>query len=175
MSQIGDGNRLLIPISEQDHIQGVMNAPVVLVAYGDYQCPSCCEVYKMIQVIQQQLALRFVFRHFPQIQLHSQAQKAAEAAESAAAQNKFWQMHNTLFEHQSALNDGYLLEYASAAQLDIEQFLRDMTAHVHAERVTQNLQGGKQSGVSHAPALFINGDRYRNAWDTERLIDTIIQ
>jgi protein-disulfide isomerase len=129
----------------------------------------------MIQVIQQQMPLCFVFRHFPRVQLHPHAQKAAEAAEAAAVQHKFWQMHHILFEHQSALNDGYLLEYANAIQLDIDRFLRDMTNHVHAERVTHDMQDAIQSGVNHAPALFINGDRYRDAWDTERLIDTMIQ
>lgn len=127
----------------------------------------------MIQTIQQQIPLRFVFRHFPQIHLHPQAQKAAEAAEAAAAQNKFWQMHNALLEHQSSLNDGYLLEYANAIQLDIDRFLQEMTTHVHAERIAQSIQGGIQSGVSSTPTLFINGDRYRDAWDTERLIAAI--
>ncbi|WP_096608071.1 thioredoxin domain-containing protein [Calothrix sp. NIES-2100] len=174
MSQTSDSNKLLMPISEQDHIQGVIEASVVLVEYGYYQCPSCREVYRMIQAIQQQIPLRFVFRHFPQIHLHPQAQKASEAAESAAAQNKFWQMHNILFEHQSALNDGYLLEYASAIELDINRFLRDMTDHVHAERVTQDMQGGIQSGVSSTPALFVNKIRYRDAWDTERLLAAIL-
>ncbi len=174
MSQIGDGNRLLIPVSEQDHIQGVMDASVVLVEYGDYQCLSCSEVYRIIQEVQQQVPLCFIFRHFPRIQLHPQAQKAAEAAEAAAAQNKFWQMHNTLFKNQFALNDGYLLEYANAIQLDIDRFLRDMTNHVHSERVTQDMQGAIQSGVDYAPAMFINGDRYRDAWDTDRLIAAIL-
>jgi protein-disulfide isomerase len=174
MSQIGNGNRLLIPISEQDHIQGVMDASVVLVEYGDYQCLSCREVHKMIQEIQQQIPLRFIFRHFPRTHLHPQAQRAAEAVEAAAAQNKFWQMHNALFEHQSILNDGHLLEYANAIQLDINRFLQDVTGRVHAERVVQNMQGGIQSGVSHAPALFVNGDRYRDAWDADRLLATIL-
>lgn len=127
----------------------------------------------MIQAIQQQLPLCFVFRHFPQIHLHPQAQKAAEAAEAAAAQNKFWQMHNTLFANQVALNNGYLLEYANVIQLDIARFLKDMTAHVHAERVTRNMQGGIQSGVSGVPALFINGNRYWDAWETERLLTAL--
>lgn len=127
----------------------------------------------MIQTIQKQIPLCFVFRPFPRIHLHPQAQKAAEAAESAAAQNKFWQMHNTLFENQSALNDGYLLEYANAIQLDIDRFLQDMTNHAHAERVTQDMQGGIQSGVSYAPALFVNGDRYNDAWEVERLTTAI--
>ena len=128
----------------------------------------------MVQAIQQQLPLCFVFRHFPQIHLHPQAQKAAEAAEAAAAQNKFWQMHNTLFANQAALNNGYLLEYANVIQLDIDRFLRDMTAHVHAERIAQSMQGGIQSGVSGVPALFINGDRYRDAWETERLLTALL-
>ncbi len=127
----------------------------------------------MIQEIQQQIQVCFVFRHFPRTELHPQAQKAAEAAVAAAAENRFWQMHNLLFEHQSALNDGHLLEYANEIQLDIDRFLRNMTDHVHAERITQNIQGGMQSGVSSAPALFVNGVRYRDAWDTERLLAAI--
>lgn len=128
----------------------------------------------MIQAIQQQIQLCFVFRHFPRTHLHPQAQKAAEAAVAAAAQNKFWQMHNLLFEHQDALNNGYLLEYANDIQLGIERFLQEMTDHVHAERVAQSIQGGIQSGVSSTPALFINGVRYRDAWDTERVLAEIV-
>jgi protein-disulfide isomerase len=151
-----------------------MGLSVVLVEYGDYQCPLCHEVHKMIQEIQQQIPLRFVFRHFPQIQIYPHAQKAAEAAEAAAAQNKFWQMHNALFEHSSALNDGYLLEYANAIQLDIDRFLRDMTNHVHAERVIQTVQEGIQNGISGTPTLFINGVRYRSVWDIQRLLAEIM-
>jgi len=162
-------------ISEDDHIQGSIDAPVVLVAYSDYQCLSCNEVHRMIQQIQQQIQLCLVFRHFPRSHLHPQAQKAAEAAEAAAAQNKFWQMHNILFEHQSALSNGYLLEYANEIQLDIDRFLREMTDHVHAKRITQDIQGGVQSGVSSAPTLFVNGVRYRDAWERERLLKTIAQ
>ena len=174
MSQTSDGDGLLIPISEHDNIQGTIDAQIVLVEYGDYQCLSCGEVHKMIQEIQQQIQLCFVFRHFPRIHIHFQAQKAAEAAEAAAAQNKFWQMHNLLFENQYALNNGHLLEYANEIQLDINRFLQDMTGHVHAKRVAQNIQGGIQSGVSNTPALFINGVRYRDAWDTERLLAAIL-
>ena len=120
----------------------------------------------MIQAIQKQIPACFVFRHFPHTHLHLQAQKAAEAA---AAQNKFWQMHNILFEHQETLSDGHLLEYANDIQLDIDRFLQDMTSHIHAERVIQDMQRGRQSGVSSAPALFINGIRYRAAWDAEEI------
>ena len=123
----------------------------------------------MIQAIQEQIPARFVFRHFPCTYLHPQAQKAAEASEAAAAQSKFWQMHHILFEHQDALSDGHLLEYANDIQLDIDRFLQDMTSHVHAERVIQDMQGSRQIGVSSAPALFINGVRYRAAWDAEEI------
>jgi protein-disulfide isomerase len=174
MSQTDDSNRLLTPISDHDHIQGSMELSVALVEYGDYQCPLCREVHKMIQEIQKQIPLCFVFRHFPQIQIHPHAQKAAEAAEAASAQNKFWQMHNALFEHSSVLNDGYLLEYANAIQLDIDRFLRDMTNHVYAERVMQNVQEGMQNGIRSTPALFINGERYQNTWDTQTLLAEII-
>ncbi|MEH2042467.1 DsbA family protein [Nostoc sp.] len=174
MSQTSDRDRLLMPISEHDHTQGKIDASVILVEYGDYQCLCCSEVNRMIQEIQQQIQLCFIFRHFPRTQLHPQAQKAAEAAEAAAAQNKFWQMHNLLFANQSALNNGYLLEYANAIQLDINRFLRDMTDRVHAQRVNQNMQGGIHSGVSSTPALFVNGVRYRDAWHTERLLAAIL-
>lgn len=174
MSQTSDRDNLLIPISEHDHVLGTMDASVVLVEYGDYQCLSCGEVYRIIQEIQQQIHLRFVFRHFP-CPDHSQAQKAAEAAEAAAAQNKFWQMHNTLFEHQDALDNGYLLEYADNLRLDIDQFLQEMTNHVHAERIAQSIQGGIQSGVGSTPALFINGIRYRDALELEPLLTVIIE
>ncbi|MEH1880463.1 DsbA family protein [Nostoc sp.] len=174
MSQTSDSDRLLMPISEHDRTQGTIDASVVLVEYGDYQCLSCSEVHRMIQEIQQQIQLCFVFRHFPRIHLHPQAQKAAEAAEAAAAQNKFWQMHNLLFANQSAIDDSYLLECANQIQLDIAQFLRDMTDHIHTERVTQNIQGGIQSGVISTPALFVNGVRYRDAWDTQRLLAAIL-
>jgi protein-disulfide isomerase len=172
MSQSSDRDKLLIPISDHDHIQGTTDASVVLVEYGDYQCLSCGEVYRIIQAIQQQIQLCFVFRHFPRTH-HFQAQKAAEAALAAAAQNKFWQMHNTLFEHQEALNNGYLLQYANDLQLDIDRFLQEMTNHVHTERIAQSIQGGIQSGVKSTPALFINSDRYQNAWDIESLLRVI--
>lgn len=173
MSQINDGNKLLTPISEHDRSQGSIDESVILVQYGDYQSLACREVYRMIRSIQHQLKLCFVFRHFPQTSLHPQAQKAAEAAEAAASRNKFWQMHDLLFDRQDALNNGHLLEYANSIDLDIDRFLQEMTDHVHADRITKSIQGGMQSGVSCAPALFINEVRYRDAWAKERLLAAI--
>ena len=130
----------------------------------------------MIKTIQQRLdhQLCFVSRHFPQKQLHFQARKAAEAAEAAAAQGKFWQMHNILFERQKFLSDGNLLEYANELGLDLHQFLRAIAEHQYANRVAQDMYSGKQCGVTYTPTLFINGNRYDDAWEVERLMTAIL-
>src|SRR5208337_5023243 len=103
---------------------------------------------------------RFVFRNFPVSQTHAQAQYAAEAAEAAGAQNRFWKMHDTLFEHPQTLAVGYLVEYADALGLDTMQFLRDMAAHRYAGRVRDDIASGLQSGVKGTPTFFVNGVRY---------------
>ncbi len=175
MSQANERNRLSVPPSERDRIQGGIDAPVVLVKYGDYQSPDCGGSHRMLKAIQQQLGnhLGFVFRHFPQVSIHSQAQKAAEAAEAAAAQGQFWQMHDTLFEHQQALDNGYLVEYANDLGLDITQFLQAMWRQVYADHVTEDVKSGLSSGVTTTPTLFINGIRYNDAWNVESLLAAI--
>ncbi|MEH2079510.1 MAG: DsbA family protein [Nostoc sp.] len=176
MEQPSYQDRSLLTINPHDHLQGTIDAPVILIEYGDYQCPYCAEIHKMIKTIQQRLdhQLCFVFRHFPQKQLHFQAQKAAEAAEAAAAQGKFWQMHNILFERQKFLSDSNLLEYANELGLDLYQFLRAIASHQCADRVAQDIQDGKQCGVTRTPTLFINQNRYDDAWEVERLIIAIL-
>lgn len=177
MSQTGDSNRLLVPLSERDRVRGVANAPVILVEYGDYQCPECGKLHKAIEEIQQRLGdlLGFVFRHFPQTQIHRQAQKAAEAAEAAAAQGKFWQMHDMLFEHQQALGNGSLVQYANDIGLDISQFLEGVSENIYVNRINEDIEGGRRTGVTDTPTLFINGVRYRNANETEQLLAAIIE
>lgn len=175
-------NQLVVPPSEQDHRQGSLNARVVLVEYGDYQCPQCNELYTSIQAIQRQLeatllgrdSLCFVFRHFPQPQIHPQAQKAAAATEAAATQGQFWQMHEILLKHQQELEDGYLAEYADNLGLDVTQFIRDIAQKVHVDRINQDIASGMDSGVVSTPALFINGVRYRDALEFEPLLVAII-
>ncbi len=176
MNQANERNRLSVPPSERDRIQGTLDVPVVLVKYGDYQSPDCGEAHRMIKAIQQELGNRlgFVFRHFPQTSIHSQAQKAAEAAEAAAAQGKFWQMHDTLFEHQEALDNGYLVEYANNLGLDISKFLQDLSKQVHIDRINKDIESGLQSSVTAAPALFINGNRYGDRWNIEQLMAAIV-
>lgn len=172
---------LSVPPSAQDHIQGALNAAVVLVMYGDYECCQSANVYRLIKVAQQQLNtllgesdLGFIFRHFPQVQIHPHAQRAAEAAEAAAVQGQFWQMHEMLFIHQQELGDGHLVEYADRLGLDISRFLQDLSRRVYVARIHADIEGGLQSGVEAAPALFINGIRYTDRWTIEQLIAAIV-
>jgi len=181
VSQDRDHGSLSVPPSMQDHIQGRLNATVKLVLYGDYQSAQSADVYRLIKVIQRQLDvslgesyLCFIFRHFPQSEIHSQAQRAAEAAVAAGAQGQFWQMHDILFSHQEALGNGYLVEYASRLELDISQFLQAMSRHIYTDRIHQDIASGLQSGVTDAPTLFINSLRYGDRWNIERLMAAII-
>jgi protein-disulfide isomerase len=181
MSYDRDRNSLFVPPSNQDRLQGMLNASVVLVMYGDYECYQSADVYRLIKVIQQQLNTSFgedylclIFRHFPQTQIHPHAQHAAEASEAAAAQGQFWQMHDMLFTHSQALGNGYLVEYANNLGLDISRFLHDLSKQVHVDAIDKDIESGLQSGVTTAPALFINGIRYRDRWNMEPLMAAII-
>jgi protein-disulfide isomerase len=160
-----DRNSLFVPPSNQDRLQGMLNASVVLVMYGDYECSQNADVYRLIKVIQQQLNtdfgenyLCFIFRHFPQIQIHLHAQHAAEASEAAAAQGQFWQMHDMLFTHSQALGNGYLVEYANNLGLDISRFLHDLSQQVHVDRIHQDIESGlPQHCLLMASAIAIAG------------------
>jgi protein-disulfide isomerase len=164
-----------MPVGPRDHQQGPETAPVTLVEYGDYECPYCGEAYPIVKEIQRRLGdqLRFVFRNFPLTQSHPHAEHAAEAAEAAGAQEKFWQMHDYLFEHQQALDDGHLVHYAVALQLDQERFVREMTAHVYANRVREDFLSGVRSGVNGTPTFFINGVRHDDSYELETLLAAI--
>jgi protein-disulfide isomerase len=172
---------LVVPASTQDHIQGVLSAAVVLVMYGDYQCSKSADVYRLIKAIRRELAvsfgenyLCFIFRHFPQVQIHPQSQRAAQAAQAAAAQGQFWQMHDSLFNHRQALGNGYLVEYAHQLGLDVPQFLQHLTRQTHLDRINQDIESGIRSGVTDAPALFINNIRYTGRWNMTELMAAMI-
>lgn len=171
-------SQLVVSPSERDYRQGVLNAKIVLTEYGDYQCPQCGKLYALIKKIQGQLDvtfpeedyLCFIFRQFPQPQVHPQSQNAAAAALAAGGQGKFWQMHDILFTHQQELGNGYLVEYANHLELNISRFLQDITRQVSINRINEDIESGLQSGVKIAPALFINGFRYTSRWDIEQLM-----
>ena len=167
--------RLSVPVSARDHSQGPADAAVTLVEYGDYECPHCGRAYPIIKEVQRRLGsqLRFVFRNFPLGELHPHAQHAAEAAEAAAVQGLFWEMHDTIYEHQRALDDGHLVQYAKALGADEQRFVSELTAHVHASRVREDFLSGIRSGVNGTPTFFINGVRHDDSWDVETLTEAL--
>lgn len=164
---------LTLPIQVMDHVSGSEEAVLTIIKYGCYQCPNSAQTYGLIRTLQQRLGrqVRFIFRHFPQIDLYPRAQRAAEAAEAAAAQGKFWPMHNLLFERQQALNDDHLVEYAAELGLEMSQFLKDLSGHVYEQRIQANLFSGIRIGVTSTPTLFINGIRQN---DDNRLIQLMM-
>jgi len=168
--------RLTLPVGERDHVQGPPTAAVTLVEYGDYQCPYCLRAHPILVDLRAQLGdtMRLVFRNFPLATVHPNAQHAAEAAEAAGAQGRFWQMHDSLFEHQSRLDDAALLRYAAEIGLDVGQFERDMEEHRFAPRVREDFQSGIRSGVNGTPTFFINGLRHDGTWDFETLAGAIL-
>lgn len=163
------------PVSLDDHIQGPETAAVTLVEFGDYECPYCGMAHPIVKEVQRRLGndLRFVFRHFPLRQIHPHAERAAEAAEAAGAQGKFWQMHDMLYEHQNALGDAYLVAYAKALGLDAHRFATDLAEETYAGRVREDFRSGVWSGVNGTPTFFINGRRHDAPWDLPTLLSAI--
>ena len=151
------------PISEQDHAQGPVEADITLVAYGDYNSARCAAAQPWVKALQGRMGtrLRYVFRHFPATGLHPHA---AEAAEAAGRQGRFWEMHDTLFAHYLALGNGFLVEYASDLGLNTRRFLKDMTQDVSLERVCRDRASGVESGVLETPTFFVNGIHQYGSW-----------
>src|SRR5438874_6462353 len=139
-SKMITGPKLTLPDGDRDHIQGSIDAPMALLEYGDYECPACGQAHPIVKAIQQQFGddLCFAFRNFPLTTVHPHAEHAAEAAEAAGAQGSFWEMHDTLFENQQALDDEYLAEYAAALGLDEARLIREVTAEAYAERIRED-------------------------------------
>ena len=169
--------QLTVPVSSIDHILGPPNAPVTLVEYGDFECPNCAAAYPVIRGLVDSLGsrLRFVFRHFPIVLSHDHAEKAAEAAEAAGAQGKFWEMHDILFQHQDDLDRDSLVSYARTLNLDIERFSNELFGDVYADRVYQDLDSGQASGVSWTPTFFLNGERFPSARDLDGLARAVTE
>ncbi len=154
------------PVGAHDHAQGAENAPVTLTEYGDFQCPDCGDAYLVVQQMQQELGerLRFVFRNFPLNDIHPYAEHAAEAAEAAGAQGKFWPMHDLLFAHQNALHDPQLARHAQQAGADPAAVTQALADGTFASRVGEDLQSGERSGVQGTPTFYINGVRFDGDW-----------
>jgi protein-disulfide isomerase len=159
-------------VSERDHRQGRLDAPLLLVEYGDFECPDCKAAYPVVQALRAQLGadLCFVYRHFP-LAKHPFAQPAAEAAEAAGAQGLFWEMHRSLFEHSPDLDD--LPQFAAGVGADVGRFTRELHDQRYRRRVDDDRESGTASGVQGTPAFFINGERYEGGHDLESLVDAL--
>jgi protein-disulfide isomerase len=159
--------KLTPPVNKNDHIHGPVNASLELVEYGDYQCPHCGAAHPVVRQIQKKFGrhLKFVFRHFPLSNVHEYALPAAIAAEAAARQDKFWQMHDIIFENQSLLSDQAFIEFALAIGLNIPAFRMDVMDEALAEKIETNFESGVRSGVNGTPSFFINGMKYNGSFD----------
>lgn len=164
--------QLVQPVTEDDHIAGPMDAPLTLVEYGDFECPHCGAAHPVVKEIQRLLgeSLRFVYRHFPLSQIHPHAEHAAEAAESAGAQDAFWAMHDVIFENQDALTDRDLIRHAAAIGIDAKQVAEDLASGTWEARVRRDFASGVRSGVNGTPTFFINGIRHDGLLDPQTLI-----
>ncbi len=162
-------------VGPDDHTRGNSSAPVTLVEYGDFQCPYCGAAYPMVKELEQRAGktLRVVFRNFPLSTIHPQAEGAAEAAEAAAAQGKFWEMHDTLFEHQRRLGGQDLMQYAGLVGLDLARFQADLERGAFRAKVREQFRGGVMSGVNGTPSFFINGRRHDGDYSVEALLEAI--
>ena len=177
MRERSEHAQLTLAVGERDHSQGSATAPLTLVEYGDYECPYCGAAYPIVKEVQRALGdqLRFVFRNFPLGEIHPHAVQAAETAEAAGAQGKFWEMHDYLYEHQQRLTDPDLHGYAEELGLDVERFDGDLAGHVHADRVREDFMSGVRSGVNGTPTFYINGLRHDHSFDLETLLAAVDQ
>ena len=155
------------PVNSKDHIDGKNGASLELVEYGDYQCPHCGRAYPIIKNLQRSLGpdLKFVFRNFPLSEIHPDAFNAAVAAEAAGLQQKFWDMHDIIFENQHQLDFESLFLYAKTIGLDLERFKNDIQKNELITKVEQDFESGIRSGVNGTPSFFINGKKYNGDWE----------
>jgi protein-disulfide isomerase len=169
--------KLAIPVSEHDHSQGPQNAPLTLLYYGDFQCPHCALFFPRLVEIANELRdeLRMVFRHFPIAAMHPRAQRAAEAAEAAASQGRFWEMASLLYANQERLDDDSLIRCAKKANVDARRFKKELSSGVHAPRVRADYLGAVRSGVKGAPTLFINGEPYEGMLQVDALVGALLK
>ncbi|RYY62055.1 MAG: DsbA family protein [Chitinophagaceae bacterium] len=163
------------PVSDADHIEGNPNATIELVKYGDYQCPHCARAYLVVHHLQEELGdqLKFVFRNFPLQKIHPEAVIAAIAAEAAALQGRFWEMHDLIFENQDELSESMLLELAAELDLDMDKFRKDLGSEELAQKVDNDFESGIRSGVNATPTFFINDEKYNEGWESDRMLQYI--
>jgi protein-disulfide isomerase len=166
---------LAFPVDPTDHSIGPSHASVTVVEYGDFECPSCKQAAPAVKLLLAEFKdrIRFVYRHFPLEEVHPHARAAAEAAEGAGAQGKFWPMHDLLFDHQHALKSNHLQDYAQRLELDMARFTAEMTDTVYLQRVREHQQSGTASGVRATPTFFVNGTLHDVSFGIQSLFDEV--
>jgi len=166
---------LVEPVGPADHALGPQDAPVTVVEYGDFECPRCKQAAGAAKLLFARFGqrVRFVFRHFPLEEVHPHALQAAQVAECAAGQSKFWQMHDLLFENQSQLGLASLYGYARALELDMARFTAEMDAEVHLQRVREHLRSGALSGVRATPTFYVNGRVHDVSYTLQSLFERV--
>ena len=162
-------------VNAADHALGPESAPVTLVEYGDFECPYCKQAAPAVKLLLARFGdrVRFIYRHFPIEEIHPHARRAAEAAECAGAQGKFWEMHDLLFSNQSRLQEQYLRDYARGLQLDLDRFIVDMRDDIYLPRVREHQRSGSESGVRSTPGFFINGRIHDASFSLHSLTEAI--
>ncbi len=168
---------LKTPVTTADHRAGADNAPVTLVEYGDYECPHCGHAYPIAQRIQEHFGdrLRFVFRNVPLNESHPNAEAAAEVAEFAAAHDKFWEMHDLLFENQAQFSGQLFAELAETLHLSAPAMVAEVNGGKYRDRVRKDFKGAVRSGVNGTPTFFINGERHDASFEFEQLRAAIVR
>jgi protein-disulfide isomerase len=158
-----------------DHFKGSSQATVMLLEYGDFECHRCVAAFHTLEDALHWLdnSVCFVFRHCPAVEGHSYAFSAAQAAEAAGSQGKFWEMHHSLFSHSPNLDDPKLVGYAEQLGMSLDLFKRELLEQTHAEKVYDDCAAAAEDGVDETPAFFINGVRYKGDWDLDSLLDAI--
>jgi protein-disulfide isomerase len=173
---VTDQAPLVAPLDEQvDHVRGEAEAPVI-VEYGDYECPYSRQAFRAIERVERELSgrFRFAFRHFPLTQIHPHALAAAAAAEAAARQDRFWEMHDLLFHRQKALEDDDLRSYANEIGLDLERFADDRANAAVGARIARDVASGEATGVVRGtPTLFIDGVLYQGGYEPAEFIEAL--
>jgi protein-disulfide isomerase len=166
---------LAAPVTAVDHVLGPAEAPVTVVEYGDFQCPTCKLAFPAVKLLLQRFGrdVRFAYRHFPLEALHPYALPAAEAAECAATQGRFWEMHDVLFENQPRFERHHLDEYAQRLRLDGRRFAAELDTHAHVARVRADLDGGAMSHVRGTPGFFVNGRIVDISFGMRALFDAV--
>jgi protein-disulfide isomerase len=166
---------LTLPVGPSDHFIGAAHAPVTVVEYGDFECPNCKQAAPALKQLLSRYKdrVRVVYRHFPLESVHPHALNAAEAAECAAAQGRFWPMHDLLFEHQDALKGHNLREYAERLELDMAKFDAEMRDHLYLQRIREQITSAEESGARATPTFFVNGRLQDASYGLVPLFDAV--